>query len=62
LLPAKTGEIRGNTKKRSEKIGAYPLRYTEDFFARFDEVVNLISSTVAEYTFETSSRLDLYSL
>ena len=33
----------------------YPLRYTEDFFAKFDEVAARISSTAAEDTFETSS-------
>jgi hypothetical protein len=38
-----------------KKPEAYPLRYTEDFFAKFDEVVDRISSTAVEDTFETST-------
>jgi hypothetical protein len=34
----------------------YPLRYTEDFFAKFDEVAARISSTGAEDIFKTGSR------
>jgi hypothetical protein len=37
----------------------YPLRYTEDFFAKFDEVAARISSTGAEDIFETGSRTGL---
>jgi hypothetical protein len=35
----------------------YPLRYTEDFFAEFDEVAARISPTGAEDIFETGSKL-----
>jgi hypothetical protein len=37
----------------------YPLRYTEDFFTKFDEVAARISSTGAEDTFETGSTTGL---
>jgi hypothetical protein len=42
--------------KRAKQPEVYPLRYTEDFFAKFDEVAARISSTEAEDTFETSSK------
>jgi hypothetical protein len=43
--------------KRAKKPQVYPLRYTEDFFAKFDEVAARISSTGAEDIFETGSTL-----
>jgi hypothetical protein len=45
--------------KRGKKPEVYPLRYTEDFFAKFDEVAARISSTGAEDTFETGSTTGL---
>jgi regulator of protease activity HflC (stomatin/prohibitin superfamily) len=47
-------EARGG--KRAKQPEVYPLRYTQGFFAKFDEVPARISSTEAEDTFETSSR------
>jgi hypothetical protein len=41
--------------KRAKQPEVYPLRYTEDCCAKFDEVAARISSTEAEDTFETSS-------
>ena len=41
--------------KRAKKPAAYPLRYSEDFFVKCDEVAVRISSTAAEDTFEISS-------
>jgi hypothetical protein len=41
--------------KRAKKPEVYPLRYTEDFFAKFNEVAARISSTGAEDIFETGS-------
>ena len=41
--------------KRAKQLEVYPLRYTEDCCAKFDEVAARISSTEAEDTFETSS-------
>jgi Flp pilus assembly protein TadG len=41
--------------KRGKKPEVYPLRYTEDFFTKFDEVAARISSTAAEDIFETGS-------
>jgi hypothetical protein len=48
--------------KQAEKPEAYPLRYTEDFFAMFDEVAAGISSSAAEDIFEMGSRLVASSL
>jgi hypothetical protein len=44
--------------KRAKKPDVYSPRYTEGFYARFDQVAVRISSTEAEDTFETSSRLE----
>jgi hypothetical protein len=41
--------------KQAKQPEVYPQRYTEDFFAKFDEVAARISSTEAEDAFETSS-------
>jgi hypothetical protein len=37
--------------KRAKQPEGYPQRYTEDFFAKFDEVAARIASTEAEDTF-----------
>jgi TolB protein len=42
--------------KRAEKPEAYPLRYTGDFFAMFDEVAAGISSSAVGDIFEIGSR------
>jgi hypothetical protein len=48
--------MRGETRKKSEKPEVCPLRYTQTFLVKFDEVAAPISSTAAEDTFEASSR------
>ncbi len=52
---ARSARCEARRGKRAKKPEVYPLRYTEDFFAKFDEVAARISSTAAEDTFETSS-------
>ena len=41
--------------KRAKKPEVYPLRYTEDFFAEFDEGAARISPTGAKAIFEAGS-------
>jgi len=43
--------------KPAEKRELYPPGYTEDFFAKFDEIGACISLAAAEDIFETTYRL-----
>ncbi|MFN5062385.1 MAG: DHH family phosphoesterase, partial [Pseudomonadota bacterium] len=54
-LVARLKRCEARRGKRAKKPEVYPLRYTEDFFAKFDEVAARISSTGAEDISETGS-------